>query len=91
MKCPHCAEEIAGTRCPDCETENPEEAKYCMACGSLMNVGIEPDAEADEELDMDDRELCPDGTCTGILVDGKCSECGKTPEEAEKSGAASEP
>jgi hypothetical protein len=25
--------------------------------------------------------LCPDGTCTGIIVDGKCTECGKPHKE----------
>lgn len=39
----------------------------------------EPEIENEEEaFDMDDRVLCPDGTCTGIIVDGKCSECGKS-------------
>jgi hypothetical protein len=31
----------------------------------------------DEDIDFDNRVLCPDGTCTGIMVDGRCSECGK--------------
>jgi len=30
-----------------------------------------------EDIDFDNRVLCPDGTCTGIIVDGRCSECGK--------------
>lgn len=38
----------------------------------------EPERGSEEEaFDMDDRVLCPDGTCTGIIVDGKCVECGK--------------
>jgi hypothetical protein len=30
-----------------------------------------------EDFDLEDRILCPDGTCTGIIVNGKCTECGK--------------
>jgi len=31
----------------------------------------------EEVFDLDDRVLCPDGNCTGIIIDGKCTECGK--------------
>jgi hypothetical protein len=31
----------------------------------------------EESFDDDDRQLCPDGSCTGLLgADGKCKECG---------------
>ena len=31
----------------------------------------------EEELDLDNRELCPDGSCTGVIgPDGRCKECG---------------
>lgn len=84
MKCPHCEKEIPGTTCPDCGAVSPEEAKFCMECGVSLRAEAEDTAfEADDGFDLDDRILCPDGTCTGIIVDGKCTECGKTPEEAE--------
>jgi uncharacterized OB-fold protein len=88
MKCPHCEEEIPGKNCPECGTVTPGEARYCMECGSLLayageTASVEGD-EAEEtasvesdEIDFENRVLCPDGTCTGIIVDGKCSECGK--------------
>jgi len=58
----------------------PEESRFCMGCGASMEG--EPESGSDEEsFDMDDRVLCPDGTCTGILVDGKCIECGKSLED----------
>ena len=79
MKCPNCEKEIAGKACPDCGSTMPEEAKYCMECGSLL-VEYEDDAnsaEFEDDLDFENRVLCPDGTCTGIIVDGKCTECGK--------------
>jgi hypothetical protein len=39
--------------------------------------GFEASDEADPAFD-DDRQLCPDGTCIGVLgSDGKCRECGR--------------
>jgi len=32
--------------------------------------------------DFDDRALCPDGGCVGLIVDGRCNVCGKGAEEA---------
>ena len=35
-------------------------------------------ADPDETLDLDDRVLCPDGACIGVIgPDGRCSECGR--------------
>jgi uncharacterized membrane protein YvbJ len=94
VKCPHCEKEIPGTTCPDCGVVNPEEAKFCMECGVSLRENAEEDAEettfeAENGFDLDDRILCPDGTCTGIIVDGKCTECGKTLEEAKKAAEES--
>ena len=85
MKCPHCETEITGTRCPHCSRENSEEAAYCMYCGSVLGLDTEQIEEAtpadyeddDDELDLENRVLCPDGSCTGIIVNGKCTECGR--------------
>lgn len=36
-----------------------------------------------DDLDLENRELCPDGSCIGVLgPDGRCSECGRTREQA---------
>jgi hypothetical protein len=36
-----------------------------------------------DELDLEHRELCSDGTCIGVIgADGRCSECGRSPERA---------
>ncbi len=79
MRCPHCDEEIQGPVCPQCEVINPEGAKFCMECGSAMEEQIESSIDDnDSDFDLEDRVLCPDGTCTGIIVDGKCVECGIT-------------
>lgn len=91
MKCPYCEKEIAGKTCPDCGAPMPEEARYCMQCGSLLDSGeetISTNGGGEDDLDFENRILCPDGTCTGIIVDGKCTECGKsfTPEELVQKG-----
>jgi DNA-directed RNA polymerase subunit N (RpoN/RPB10) len=83
MKCPHCQEDIIGPPCPTCgEATAFETANYCMACGTPLKEGLEEVAQRDSSdddngFDLDDRVLCPDGACTGIIIDGKCSECGR--------------
>jgi hypothetical protein len=48
-----------------------------MECGaSLAEVSADLGND-DSDFDFENRVLCPDGTCTGIIVDGKCTECGK--------------
>ena len=84
MKCPHCEKDIPGVTCSECGAVSPEEAKYCMQCGIALEREDDTIVE-DNGFDVEGRVLCPDGTCTGIIVDGRCTECGKTMEEAEKS------
>ncbi len=55
-----------------------------MECGVSLVEEVEDTFEDDNGFDLGDRILCPDGTCTGIVVDGRCSECGKTPDEVKK-------
>lgn len=91
MKCPHCEEEIPGAPCPGCgESVYDEDANYCMACGIPLKESAQPVSrdeslldDEEEDIDFDSRELCPDGTCTGIIINGRCSECGKAPGEVD--------
>jgi DNA-directed RNA polymerase subunit RPC12/RpoP len=77
MKCPNCDQEIPGEPCHHCGAVVPESANYCMQCGAHFAPEPEMMTEEADEVDFENRILCPDGTCTGILVDGRCSECGK--------------
>jgi hypothetical protein len=77
LKCPHCDKEIEGKACQVCGTSVPMESHYCLQCGAYLKT---PSGEAGvqaDEFDPDNRVLCPDGTCTGIIENGKCTECGK--------------
>ena len=76
MECPHCQKEIFEQSCPECGEMVPSEGQYCMHCGTVL----ESEKEAfhqEEDFDIENRVLCEDGTCTGIVVNGKCTECGK--------------
>ncbi len=83
MRCPHCNKEIEGFACSECGTITPGDANYCMKCGSSLDKTVSDAIEGPvfiedgDEFDPETRVLCPDGTCTGILVDGRCTECGK--------------
>jgi hypothetical protein len=80
MRCPHCSEEIPGKVCPECDVVVPLASRYCMMCGAEFE---EEQSDQDDALDIENRILCPDGTCTGIIVDGRCTECGTSVAENE--------
>ncbi|MDY6882094.1 MAG: zinc ribbon domain-containing protein [Thermodesulfobacteriota bacterium] len=84
MKCPHCDEQIPGTACPDCGEMNPETANYCMSCGAYVSRDADESMEGEDGFSLEDRVLCPDGTCTGIIIDGKCTDCGKSPSDHDE-------
>ena len=73
MECPHCKEKLPAKECPHCQAEAGEDAVYCPQCGELMEL---PEVSGGDS--WEDRILCSDGTCIGIIgPDGKCKECGK--------------
>jgi hypothetical protein len=77
MECPHCHEALPSKNCRVCGKDIPEESLYCLYCGASLD---ETESSYDDDeggLDLDNRILCPDGTCTGIIENGRCTECGK--------------
>jgi len=80
MECPHCNKEIPGKECPECGTVVPSESSFCMDCGRKFETETIETDENTGSFDLENRILCSDGTCTGIIIDGKCTECGKPPE-----------
>ena len=80
IKCPECNHEIEGIKCTACNESTPAGSIYCINCGKNLQEEPEDSSDEDDSIDFDDRILCSDGACTGIIIDGKCSECGKPPE-----------
>jgi len=47
--------------------------------GKVIEDRAADDMVAEGDSTFDDRQLCPDGACTGLLgTDGKCKECGRS-------------
>ena len=43
------------------------------------DAGDQPAPSGDTgDGDWDRRELCPDGGCIGVMIDGKCNVCGRS-------------
>ena len=83
MECPHCHQQIPGSKCHQCGAIVPRESRYCMECGAGLEELGEDLIEEEEMFDPEERIPCPDGTCTGIIVNGKCTECGRPFEQEE--------
>jgi len=63
----------ADGRCKVCGTVSPSAVADPRRQGMVAPDGEDTDDEAD-----DDRELCPDGACIGLIgADGRCNTCGK--------------
>lgn len=77
MECPHCHMEIPGIECPHCGVMVPEESRFCMNCGAHFIDRSDETIDEEDGFDPEERVLCSDGTCTGIIVNGICTECGK--------------
>ena len=57
-----------------------------MQCGARFKEETAPVSDQDGGFDLKSRVLCPDGTCTGIIIEGKCTECGEAYKEVEGKG-----
>ncbi|MGD8943872.1 MAG: hypothetical protein PVJ37_11440 [Desulfobacterales bacterium] len=56
----------------DAHTVEPDENQYADAAG----VDVSPASDSDD--DWEDRTLCRDESCIGVIgADGRCKECGK--------------
>ena len=60
----------------------PTESRYCMKCGSPIEEEAKSTTDQGDEFDLENRVLCPDGACTGIIVNGRCTECGRAYTES---------
>jgi hypothetical protein len=67
--------------CPECGKSARRRTALSPAPASApaSAPAPEPDAESEPELAFDDdRELCPDDACIGLIgSNGRCKECGR--------------
>ncbi|UCF73047.1 MAG: zinc ribbon domain-containing protein [Deltaproteobacteria bacterium] len=83
MRCSHCDKEIPGIVCPGCRETIPQESRYCLYCGAMLkDESLAGDdligAEETDDIDFENRILCSDGNCIGIIIKGKCNICGRS-------------
>lgn len=72
MKCPNCDFEIRGIACESCGEDSPPGSLFCYKCGAEIQV------EEKGSFDLENRILCSDETCTGVIGEnGICGVCGK--------------
>ncbi|MBU2550714.1 MAG: hypothetical protein KKB20_20060 [Proteobacteria bacterium] len=78
--CEACGHENEGRLCDECGESSPAQARFCCHCGRELGPareagGAEP---GQDPYDLDNRTLCTDDSCIGIInEEGVCSECGK--------------
>ena len=90
--CPECGkalppgpEEPKLLTCESCGHNAGPEDNYCPSCGVSLAPDGEEDQPEDESFDPNRRMACPDGMCIGIIgPDGKCTECGKSHDQASE-------
>jgi hypothetical protein len=56
-----------------------------MMCGAPVLEPEQAPSDSADAFDLENRILCPDGTCTGIIVNGRCTECGRSYDEKQES------
>ncbi|MEW5725704.1 MAG: hypothetical protein AB1896_21520 [Thermodesulfobacteriota bacterium] len=90
--CEVCGHQHESTVCSHCQADNPAEARFCCRCGKPM---VEAAGKAEKKkaksdpYDLENRVLCADGACIGIIDEnGRCTECGRRPEEVPAEEAA---
>ncbi len=82
MICETCGGETDTVECPGCGIAVRKLGRYCYICGGALDqgtVGGEVRGEREEDpLDLENRVLCSDGACIGVIGEnGLCRVCGK--------------
>jgi len=73
MICEKCGLETESTQCNACGKEIVRLGQYCYLCGAEFLKAAET-----EDTDFDNRVLCSDGACIGVIDEkGVCKVCGK--------------
>jgi DNA-directed RNA polymerase subunit RPC12/RpoP len=86
IRCPQCNYQFPTIFCESCGSENLRESLYCSRCGKEVGgkevggkeVGEKEVGEKETSIDWEDRKLCSDGECIGVINEqGVCKVCGK--------------
>ncbi|UCG14283.1 MAG: hypothetical protein JSU72_07430 [Deltaproteobacteria bacterium] len=86
LKCAHCGEVFGEETCSACQGSVPQGSRYCCWCGENLSGSEEihragewtGTEDEDGPIDFENRILCSDGTCIGVIgPDGLCKECGQ--------------
>jgi hypothetical protein len=73
MICEKCGLETEAAQCNACGKEVLKLGPYCYLCGATLLV-----EKKGEDADFDNRVLCSDGACIGVInEEGVCKVCGK--------------
>lgn len=76
FECENCGHAPTTKACMACGKQLPLGAKFCLYCGVAQK---QETTSGGDPFDMNNRRLCPDGACIGILgADGHCIVCGKS-------------
>jgi hypothetical protein len=75
MLCEKCAVEVETVPCKTCGKDVVMLGPYCYVCGGRFEERMQQSDESD--IDFEDRILCSDGTCIGLVENGVCKVCGK--------------
>ena len=79
--CQNCGTEIPFMECGECQGKNPVDAVFCCYCGEKFNKEtspVEPPEIGEDPYDLENRILCSDESCIGVINEqGVCSECGR--------------
>jgi hypothetical protein len=70
--------------CKECGKPSPTLTQNPRNRGMVTPEEGEADLPEDDAFAGEDRKLCPDGACVGVIgPDGTCTECGRAPAEAQ--------
>jgi hypothetical protein len=75
MICEKCAVDTETVLCKNCNKEILKLGSYCYMCGCEFEKDRGETEESD--IDLENRVLCSDGTCIGVVENGFCKLCGK--------------
>ncbi|MGZ7048790.1 MAG: double zinc ribbon domain-containing protein [Methanobacterium sp.] len=82
--------EIKKKKCPECGTENKENAKFCVGCGkNFMEKGVE--IKSEDVKEKQNKKTCPQ--CKSEIPENAkfCVVCGETqPESKEETSSSTE-